>query len=1090
MSDKNKKTLLLVEDEAITAMDEKQQLENIGYSVHHLLNGEDAVQAALDPDSKFDLILMDINLGPGIDGTEAAQEILKHKEIPVVFLSSHTKPEVVEKTEKITSYGYVVKSSSITVLDASIKMALKLYEAKIKEKKHEEALRESEATIRKKLKAITEPEGDIDTLELADIIDYETLQIMMEDFYTLTGIGCAINDVSGKILVSFGWQDICTKFHRVHPDTLKNCLESDIILSRGVPAGNFKIYHCKNNLWDIVTPIMIDEKHLGNIFLGQFFFDDEAPDYELFREQARQYGFDETEYLAALDRVPRFSRETVDRVMTFYSRLAGMISSLSYTAIKLSRNIVQHEHAKERFKESEEQFRIFVENANDIIYQLTPEGVFTFVSPNWTEILGYQQEEVIGEQVEKFVHPDDLPLCIEFLNKVLSTGEKKSGAEYRVKHKDGTWRWHNSNGAPIKDKNGKIISYLGIARDITERKKAEKALQERVKELNCLQALSMLIEKEDILENIFQKFVDVMAAAWNYPEIACARILCEGRQYQSDNFRKTDWRQSADLKVMGKSAGIVELCYLEERPLLDEGPFLKEERNLINLIGERLGRVIERKQAEEAIIKQNEDLDAANEEFNAALEEMEAANEELIVANNELQKAESIVKAEREQFLSILNSIDEAIYISDTDTYEILFVNRYLEKFISQDYIGSKCYATLQGRGSPCEFCTNHIILRQKPAPCKWDFYNTSLNRHYSIVDRIITWPDGREVRFELAIDITERKQAEEALKETKRLLSESQQIGKVGGWEFNIDTLEQKWTEETFRIHEVDLTYDNTVEKGINFYTPDSKPIIENAVQRAIEFAEPYDLELKIITAKGNLRHVHTIGKIDLENRRLFGFFQDITARKIAEENIRHQLSEKETLLKEVHHRIKNSVSQIEGLLRLQANSTDNVDVKTALHDTTSRVQGIRVLYEKLLIGNDYQDVSVKDYIESLIDSLLAVFQESKNITIEKKITDFNMSSKKVIPVGIIINELLTNIFKYAFKGENNNRIFIELDTTDTTVILTIQDNGIGIDKRVFENKSPGFGLTIVKMLAEQLNGTYTIENQNGTKSVLKFEI
>jgi len=124
------------------------------------------------------------------------------------------------------------------------------------------------------------------------------------------------------------------------------------------------------------------------------------------------------------------------------------------------------------------------------------------------------------------------------------------------------------------------------------------------------------------------------------------------------------------------------------------------------------------------------------------------------------------------------------------------------------------------------------------------------------------------------------------------------------------------------------------------------------------------------------------------------------------------------------------------------------------------------------------------------LIDSLLGVFQESKNITIEKKITDFNMSSKKVIPVGIIINELLTNIFKYAFKGENNNRIFIELDTTDTNVILTIQDNGIGIDKRVFENKSPGFGLTIVKMLAEQLNGTYTIENHNGTKSVLKFEI
>ncbi|MCA1795561.1 MAG: response regulator, partial [Desulfobacteraceae bacterium] len=106
-------------------------------------------------------------------------------------------------------------------------------------------------------------------------------------------------------------------------------------------------------------------------------------------------------------------------------------------------------------------------------------------------------------------------------------------------------------------------------------------------------------------------------------------------------------------------------------------------------------------------------------------------------------------------------------------------------------------------------------------------------------------------------------------------------------GWEFNIDTLEQNWTEETFRIHEVDLNYDHTIENGINFYTPASKPIIANAVQRAIEFKEPFDLELQIITAKGNLRHVHTIGKIDLVNRRLFGFFQDITDRKHAEENL-----------------------------------------------------------------------------------------------------------------------------------------------------------------------------------------------------------
>jgi len=129
-------------------------------------------------------------------------------------------------------------------------------------------------------------------------------------------------------------------------------------------------------------------------------------------------------------------------------------------------------------RESEEQFRAFVENANDIIYQVSPEGVFTYASPNWTDILGYELEEVLGKKVDNFVHPDDVHLCMDFLQKVLSTEERQSGVEYRVRHKNGTWRWHNSNGAPVKDNEGTIVSYIGIARDVTEIKEKEKARSE------------------------------------------------------------------------------------------------------------------------------------------------------------------------------------------------------------------------------------------------------------------------------------------------------------------------------------------------------------------------------------------------------------------------------------------------------------------------------------------------------------------------------------------------------------------------------------------------------------------------------------
>jgi PAS domain S-box-containing protein len=162
-----------------------------------------------------------------------------------------------------------------------------------------------------------------------------------------------------------------------------------------------------------------------------------------------------------------------------------------------------------------------------------------------------------------------------------------------------------------------------------------------------------------------------------------------------------------------------------------------------------------------------------------------------------------------------------------------------------------------------------------------------SLSRLASAIDRELKEVESRR----------KHRRVEETLKKSQRLLAETGRIGKVGGWEFDIDTGKQTWTEEVYNIHEVDLTYDPTVEKGIHFYTPASMPIIERAVQRVIEHGEPYNVELEIITAKGNLRSVNAIGKADLEHRRIYGFFQDITERRRAEDDLKEALEKYRSL-------------------------------------------------------------------------------------------------------------------------------------------------------------------------------------------------
>jgi len=164
----------------------------------------------------------------------------------------------------------------------------------------------------------------------------------------------------------------------------------------------------------------------------------------------------------------------------------------------VGRDITEEKATRTALEESEEKFRSFVENADDIIFSMTPAGIFTYVSPRLKDLLGYNTDELTGRSFKHFIHPDDLPAYQEFVQQTRIPDEKKSGIDYRIRHKNGTWLWHTTTISLIRDTGENVISFLGISRDISGHRKSEEALRRANRQLSLLSGIT----RHDILNKI------------------------------------------------------------------------------------------------------------------------------------------------------------------------------------------------------------------------------------------------------------------------------------------------------------------------------------------------------------------------------------------------------------------------------------------------------------------------------------------------------------------------------------------------------------------------------------------------------------
>jgi PAS domain S-box-containing protein len=630
----------------------------------------------------------------------------------------------------------------------------------------------------------------------------------------------------------------------------------------------------------------------------------------------------------------------------------------------------------------------------------------------------------------------------------------------------------------------------------SEFKKTMTALQKRVKELNCLYGISHFVESEKNLSAILQETANLVPGSWQYPEVAACQIILNENLFSScshcektcDDCPHAFMRQP--IIVNGAPSGEVRVCYLEKRPEADEGPFLREERDLLNAVAERLGRIAERKQAEEALRESEKRLIAAQRiaklgDFTWDVETGEITWSDALFEMMKYDKSEKFdyarVAAEI-RHPDDSKRIDQWLKDSIASGKDVLTPNEY--RLIRKD--GEIIHVRVMG-----------VVERKQEKSSKV---------------------------FATVQDITEHKRAEEALRNSEQLLNDMGSIAKIGGWEHDLVTGKAVWTKEVYEIVEIESDPIPGPDEHLSYYPEESRMRLDEAYRLAIETGEHFDLKLQCNTAKGRRIWVRAIGHPEFKDGKcvkMKGTFQDITEQKQLENQLRqsHKMESVGTLAGGIAHDFNNILGIILGNTELALDDVPEWNpARLNLEEViTASLRAKDVIRQLLSFARKTKLEKKPTNITSIIKESLKMLRASipTSIDIRQNIPE---DLDTILADPTQINQVLINLCTNADHSMPHGGIIevtlenLDLDEDSTAqypelrpgryVHLIVRDTGHGIPQEDMENifdpyfttkevgSGTGMGLAVVHGIVREHNGIIAVrsEPEKGTTFDLFF--